>query len=131
MRVICKSRGKRWASCYSAQSTKNVIEQNSHHGELNPMQHTLRTRINHVTRVSWLTLTTLLCLYVGFISQASSADYRQLFLMIMPLVLAQWVSVLFYVCSIKNWSRWFLLFICGLSLLFFAELGLRVALYHT
>ena len=96
----------------------------------NSMKRRFRVRANFFIRGAWLVFTVLLCIFVAFISQAASPDYRQLFLELIPFTLLQLASVFFYVRTVKSWSKWFVLGSCTLGSLLFVELGFRVFLNH-
>ena len=96
----------------------------------NSMKQSFRIRAIFFIRGAWLAFTVLLCIFVAFISQAASPDYRQLFLELIPFTLLQLASVFFYVRTVKSWSKWFVLGSCTLGSLLFVELGFRVFLNH-
>ena len=91
----------------------------------NSMKQSFRIRAIFFIRGAWLAFTVLLCIFVAFISQAASPDYRQLFLELIPFTLLQLASAFFYVRTVKSWNRWFVLGSCALGLSLFIELGLE------
>ena len=78
------------------------------------------------TRAGALTLSILSGVYVAFISQASSPDYRRLFWSIMPVALFHFAVAAFYFVLVRRWTRWVAFSFVVLVLAFFGEMTYRV-----
>lgn len=84
------------------------------------------SRAATLCRAGVFTLAVFFGFITGFLSQASSPDYHQLFWSILPIAISQpFLAIGYFLCS-RHWTRWIVVGITLVALAFFSEMNSRV-----
>src|SRR3954466_3637602 len=86
------------------------------------------TKLLQFARFGAVVLSALLSLFVGFMAQASSPDYRRLFLTILPFAVVDVALVVFVWKAKQRSKRWFVAIPAFLGLASYFEMACRVLL---